>query len=249
MSEEEEHTCIDMFANDAEFDPDGVGPALEAAAKGDPKELGVAWRKQWQNGQELRIRFLDGSPELQERVKAHANKWLQYANLSFNWGNHAQSDIRVTFTKRGYWSYVGTDANHQPTNAPTLNLGGFTKDTDDTRMQRVVLHEFGHAIGCIHEQSSPVVDIPWDNAKVYAYYAGPPNNWSQAKVDHNVLKRYTKKVVKSTQFHDPTSIMQYPVLNRLLKDGPPSGYHIGWNNELSEHDKAFVAKMYPKDAC
>jgi hypothetical protein len=41
--------------------------------------------------------------------------------------------------------------------------------------------------------------------------------------------------------HDPASIMQYPV-DKALTDGQ---FEIGWNNDLSTQDKAFIARMYP----
>ncbi|MEL7370538.1 MAG: Tolloid-like protein 1, partial [Myxococcota bacterium] len=83
---------------------------------------------------------------------------------------------------------------------------------------------------------------PWDVDKVYAYYAKWAN-WNKALVDRNVLKRYAPRNVDATVRHDPLSIMQYPVDKRLTT----TGYEIGWNNELSDMDKAFIAKMYPPD--
>jgi serralysin len=60
--------------------------------------------------------------------------------------------------------------------------------------------------------------------------------------DANVFKRYKKSEVHFTQQHDPKSIMQYPVPNELTI----GDFEIGWNTELSEMDKIFIAKMYPK---
>ncbi len=49
--------------------------------------------------------------------------------------------------------------------------------------------------------------------------------------------------ISKTRFtsHDPASIMQYPVPKELTLNG----FTIGWNNQLSPDDKAFIAKMYP----
>jgi hypothetical protein len=46
-----------------------------------------------------------------------------------------------------------------------------------------------------------------------------------------------------TAEHDPKSIMQYPVSNELTT----GDFEIGWNTELSEMDKNFIAEMYPKE--
>jgi hypothetical protein len=120
-------------------------------------------------------------------------------------------------------------------------FGGFTNDMNPLELGRVVIHEFGHALGCVHEQASPPASIPWDKAKVYAWYKSRIG-WDKATVDHNVLKRYGKSEVVFTEQHDPESIMQYPVPNELTV----GDYEIGWNTELSETDQVFIAKMYPR---
>jgi hypothetical protein len=201
--------------------------------------MALARFKLWDNGQELRISFLDGSPRLRARVIDHANVWLDHANLEFNFGNHVESEIRITFQGNGYRSLVGTDALQREQSLPTMTLGGFHHRTDDELMRRVVLHEFGHAIGCVHEQANPSINIPWDKDAVYAYYE--QFGWDKDKVDHNVLRRYAPSEVHFTQ-HDPQSIMQYPV----NKAHTLNGFEIGWNTTLSPMDIDFIGRMYPR---
>src|ERR1700741_2523785 len=110
--------------------------------KARPEELALEWRKQWQPGQELRVRFLDGSKALHDRVKKHASTWLKYANLAFTFGKSADAEIRVTFEGDGYWSVVGTDAMNEPSDGPTMQLGGFNAKSDKVELRRTVLHEF-----------------------------------------------------------------------------------------------------------
>jgi len=38
---------------------------------------------------------------------------------------------------------------------PTMNYGWLKDDTDDVEYRRVVIHEFGHALGAIHEHQNP----------------------------------------------------------------------------------------------
>ena len=125
----------------------------------------MEWRKNRQPGQEIRILFLDGDQRLQRRVQDCANAWLEHANLIFAFGNQPNAEIRITFRGRGYQSYVGTDALRTDRSAPSMQLGGLRADSSETVIRRTVLHEFGHAIGCIHEQASPSVAIPWDTEK------------------------------------------------------------------------------------
>ncbi len=51
-----------------------------------------------------------------------------------------------------------------------MNFGWFDDSTPDNEFSRTVIHEFGHALGCVHEHSSPAATIPWNRDAVYAYY-------------------------------------------------------------------------------
>lgn len=232
--------CVDEYLEGARFDEKELPSRVDPRST-DRRELALARYKLWELGQSLRIRFLDGDPELHKKVEQEARKWLEFANLEFEFGNFPDAEIRVTFNGSGYRSLVGTDAKRRPDPQPTMILGGFTVETNPVELRRVVIHEFGHAIGCVHEQSSPSVNIPWDIDKVYIYYKSH-FGWDAATVDYNVLKRYTNEEAIATEQHDPKSIMQYPVPKELTI----GGFEIGWNTELSDTDKIFIAKMYPK---
>ena len=229
--------CVDAYVDGERFDPEAL-PAPVNLATSSHNELALAWRKQWQIGQELRIRFLDGHRMLHERVEAHARRWLEHVDLAFNFGNHADAEIRITFAGRGYSSQVGRDATRVPDPQATMQLGGFTPASDDVELRRSVLHEFGHAIGWIHEQASPAVHIPWDEPKVYAFYR-QLRGWDHATTLNNVLRRYAEAETRFSE-HDPASIMQYPVSNELTT----GDFEIGWNTDLSEGDKSFAERMY-----
>jgi hypothetical protein len=232
--------CVDRYPGGARFDPATLPTNLDDPWSADPRELALAWNRRWETGQTLRIRFLDGSDELHGRVIERAREWLEFANLEFEAGRFVDAEIRISFKENGYWSNVGTDALLEPDrDGPTMNFGGFTTDTDEKIFRRTVLHEFGHAIGCIHEQASPSADIPWDDAKVYAYFRRH-EGWDKETTFQNVLVRYSSEQLRFTR-HDPKSIMQYPVPAQLTRNG----FSIAWNNELSEMDRSFIATMYP----
>ena len=230
--------CVDAYVHGERFDPSML-PRPTDLLRAPPEELALAWRRQWQPGRELRIRFLDGEPDLHDKVRAHAETWLRHASLGFKFGNYADAEIRVSFAGQGYWSLVGTDAMRAGRAAPTMQLGGFTSAEDDVQLRRTVLHEFGHAIGCIHEQASPAASIPWDEPKVCDFYR-QWQGWDETTIYLNVLQRYSAEGTRYSNY-DPASIMQYPVPAHLTRDG----YEVGWNNELSDGDKSFIARMYP----
>lgn len=110
----------------------------------------------------------------------------------------------------------------------------------DVDFRGLVLHEFGHALGLIHEHQSPVAGIQWDKEKVYADYAKFTPPWSKERVDAQVFAKYS---VTSTNYseYDPTSIMHYKIpasqtLNHI---------DVPMNNALSAKDKQYIAFWYP----
>jgi hypothetical protein len=190
----------------------------------------------------LRVKFLGGTPAVQEKVKQYANKWSEHIGIKFDFGDHAESEIRVAFVKGGSRSFVGTDALSIPQDTPTMNFGWFDKPQSEDEYSRVIIHEFGHALGMPHEHNNPAQNIPWNKEVVYRYYEGPPNNWSREKVDTNLFSRYEKTLTQFTEF-DKQSIMLYPIPKEFVTD--PS-YVVGMNTKLSETDKQFMSKIYPK---
>jgi hypothetical protein len=194
----------------------------------------------WKPGRTVRVGFLSGSRAVRARVQAIAEQWRQHANIAFEFGTDADAEIRIGFSPGGSWSLIGTEALGAANGAPTMNLGWLTPDTTDEEYSQVVLHEFGHALGCVHEHQSPAAGIPWDREAVYRYYAGPPNGWSREEVDLNIFDSYERDQTQFSEF-DEASIMLYPVPNELAI----GDFEIGWNSSLSETDKSFIAARYP----
>lgn len=195
----------------------------------------------WPNGSNLKVGFMDDDYGLKSKVMSKASQWSNYANITFSESSVADADIRVSFRGSGYWSVIGTAAKRVPKNEQTLNLQ-FWSGVPDTEVQRVTLHEFGHALGLLHEHESPLAQIPWDKDAVYKYYTGPPNCWSRSEVDSQVLEREKPGPDIAMTAFDKNSIMCYPVSDDLTV----GHFEIGWNTQLSDTDKAFIAKIYPK---
>jgi hypothetical protein len=197
--------------------------------------------KKWQTGRTLRVRHLDGDPRIRAEVEHYAKMWEQYANLKFAFGNDADAEIRISYHHDNRsWSYVGTDAlTITDLNKETMHYGWLHPTTTDEEFRRVIVHEFGHAIGMIHEQSHPEISIKWDKAAVYRHYES--RGWTRAQVDSNVFFKYSRMV---TQFstYDRTSIMHYPIPPEFTTDGVA----VGWNTDLSAMDKDFIGIIYPR---
>lgn len=206
--------------------------------------LGIVTVKQWPNGSTLKCRFLDGTPKQRKRVEEKAHIWEEFANVKFKFVKSSDADIRISFqADPGSWSALGTDAlvrSFFPTHLPTMNYGWLEDDTDDKEYERVVVHEFGHALGAIHEHQTPSTGLNWNTAEVYREFSGPPNFWSKEDIDHNVLQRYSHTQVNATAY-DPKSIMLYSFPGSLFTDGKGTDQ----NDHLSAADKEFIASVYP----
>lgn len=121
-----------------------------------------------------------------------------------------------------------------------MNFGWFDDNTPDDEFSRTIIHEFGHALGCVHEHQSPAAAIPWNRDAVYYYYL-VNDGWNRAEVDAQIFAEWAAADTQFTPF-DPASIMEYPVPPELTTNG----FSIGWNRVLSEGDKAFIREMYPR---
>jgi hypothetical protein len=233
-------TCTDQYLPD---DDPFLHPELLGA------KAAAETSKMWDPGDTLRISFMDGNDLLWSKVKLAANEWCKHANIIFDFGDHQDAQIRISFTYQlgRSWSKVGKDALVQPTDKPTMNLGWllptFYPKTTDVELRHVVLHEFGHVLGLIHEHQNPdiVGKIKWKKQAVYNHYA--QQGWPSDRVDVNIFKVYDKNTTQYGKF-DEKSIMLYPIDPKLTLDG----YSTPVNTELSPTDIAYIKLFYPGKA-
>jgi hypothetical protein len=188
------------------------------------------------------VKFLEGAKSLQKRVQEVAEEWTggNMAKITFLFTDQDDADIRVGFQQgNGSWSYLGTDCRRIPKNERTMNYGWLTPASPDHELRPVVLHEFGHALGLIHEHQNPNRPIKWNKDAVYHDLQGPPNKWTKAQVDRNMFKKYDAAELESTET-DPSSIMMYPIPKAWTLDG----FSAGFNTALSATDKKFIKENY-----
>lgn len=195
----------------------------------------------WDTGSTITIGFLDGTAEQKALVKKYAVGWTNgLANLNFSWVDGPDAVIRISFAYKGSWSVIGTTCKNVAKGKPTMNFGWLTPGVTDAEARRVVLHEFGHALGLIHEHQNPDHAISWNEPAVIADLSGPPNNWDLATIRHNMFEAYPPNEVAGTKL-DATSIMMYPIPSSWTLDGTTSGS----NSDLSSKDKSFIRQQYP----
>lgn len=247
----EPYVCIDCFPIGAAAHLRARERACQERSDNDRTSpltrLALDGQRYWQPGRELRVRFLDGARALHHAVLTVASEWSLHANLSFrDVTDDAQSpaELRIAFTKyprEVSWSNIGTDALLIAADEPTMHIGAAASGIGTRQACGAVLHEFGHALGFVHEHQSPASAIPWNGAALKSFYGGAPNFWTDEQIEHNVVERYGSSVSQYTAF-DPLSIMLYPIPKELT-DGV---FESGANYALSATDRAFAAQVYPR---
>ncbi|KAK5996763.1 hypothetical protein PT974_02104 [Cladobotryum mycophilum] len=203
--------------------------------------LAVSRNLKWEPGQTLRVRFLGGSFLVKNMVKKYALVWLEHANLKMEFVESGDADIRISFWRGDSWSVIGLEAYEVPPDKPTMNFGWFNDYTPEEEFSRTVLHEFGHALGCIHEHQNPAENINWNEKEVFDHYKKAQPTWDEDQVRRNIFKQYSRD---STQFssYDKDSIMVYEIPVSFTLDG----HCTKSNKQLSEQDKLFMSKVYPR---
>ena len=189
----------------------------------------------------LSVAFLGNvDSQFQQKVEAAIRDWTPYAGIEFELVPKLPADIRVEVVTDGQnWSQYGTDAKKTPPERATAHFGSINQYSGDDEIYRVAVHEFGHALGALHEHQSPAASgIDWNTAAVYAYYHGQLG-WSDAMIQENIYATFPPNAAYCTRF-DPLSIMIY--------DFPPTfttnQMTVKPNWVLSDLDKSGMKTLY-----
>lgn len=172
--------------------------------------------KKWVNGTVLNYYFFNtptrwrGSEAEKDAVRAAFAEWKGHGiGLEFQETDDPQeAEIRIGFERgAGAWSYVGRDAIDHASDPGerTMNFGW---DVTTPYGRDTALHEIGHACGYPHEHQNPNAGIVWNEQEVIDYFSGPPNNWSEGQIRHNILRKIDPALVEGSSW-DKDSIMHY----------------------------------------
>ena len=225
--------------------PEGVASAAAIVCK--------IWSKSRLQASFVDANHYDPTGLIRRRIRTVVQKWsdASLGGINFDWMDQMQydSDIRISLTPDGtFWSLVGTDTRLSGSNLVTLNLGFNNSEyyaSDDTNnfyvreFQRLVLHEFGHALGFIHEHLSPKSQIRFNEPAAIDYFRkNGLGHLTDDQIREQVL-RPDPEAENLTEF-DIKSVMLYPFPASIAN--PPTDN----NWELSAGDIETVRKAYPK---
>lgn len=194
----------------------------------------------WPQHSTIKISLIGMTPEQEQLTKNNINKWAPYVNLSFEFTDKPDGDVRIAADNKSYGgsSTVGVNAKKVPTNKPTMFIGfahGLTAKTGQT-----IMHEFGHALGLKHEHQHPYRSLDFNAENTYQHYE--QNSQSRAEANEQLLKTLDPNQVFFSQY-DQKSIMHYGLPGNFFNNHKPTLD----NYEVSETDKHFISALYPKN--
>lgn len=178
----------------------------------------------------VKVEFTGGDADKQNKVLQYAGLWSVHAYVDFTTGGVGPAKISVSFEAGGNYAILGE--------VILINIGALANPTDN-ELRRDVLHEFGHALGLLHEHQNPNADIQWNQEEVYQWYQDNEPKMGKAEVDLNIMTPVVNPVV-ATAF-DPDSIMTYHIPPALTSNGK----HTIPNMVLSATDKVAIKELYP----
>ena len=196
----------------------------------------------------LNVCFLNGGEyernTVKSLVKTHYNSIPMRLRFKFiSAQDISSSDIRVTFADHSK-AYVGCQAQNFP-GQPTLWLNMHprlsTQDAIQCKVQADVLHEFGHALGLVHEHKHPQCRAKWNYGRLM-----DRSGWQLDMVRRNYDDdTYSAINTKWNRAYDPKSIMHYAIARGDTQSGVRD---VPENILLSDIDKQTLSLLYPSAA-
>ncbi|WP_287236248.1 M12 family metallopeptidase [Mesorhizobium sp.] len=176
------------------------------------------------------------SRDQRESTELHATKWLEgdlgnVLNFRFGVETRDEAQITITFNTNDNRSEVGRRG--LDVTAPNFSMH-LSKQTE-----RTVCHEFGHALGLIHEHSNVDAPFVWNEQTVIDEMK--QRKWTEADVRSNIFARVGKDLscLGDPKFNGQ-SIMLYPIKPIWTADG--RSYPL--NTKISDGDRNCLVALY-----
>ncbi|KAF8068909.1 hypothetical protein FPV67DRAFT_1448755 [Lyophyllum atratum] len=173
----------------------------------------------WPNGTTITYSYFGGTEKQKNAVEVTAIEWTYYANITLERkdDNDRTAMVRIAFGKGGgNWSSTGRRTLKVPNDPYTMNLDGIDDAVAVSDSDRgIILHEWGHALGLLHEHQSPARggSLTLNEEAVYDYYRHGQAKWDDDLIESQIIKVYKKAAVSNYCKLDTNSIMMYAILH------------------------------------
>lgn len=201
----------------------------------------------WHPSAEIKIKFLNGTKEDQEKVKNFASEWGYFMGISFNYVTKGNADVRIGFdwndNRYITWSYIGTDCKlNTDQNDATMNFA-FWNGLNDLEIRGDVLRAFGLMLGLQLEHRHVKFTPGWRSMdRLKEYWASEIGDVLWEDIQKYVFDPLETQDCLYTPEYDEQSIMIWPFANKIAQYTARS-----FNYWLSPEDRDFISMLYPKN--
>lgn len=187
-----------------------------------------------------------GAETVTKAVEDAMKTWSARSNLKFELTDQKPlADIRLLITAQtaSSSSAIGSEAldlKKFPDFSMQIGCGGGVSLDD---IKRTALHEFGHALGLVHEHFNPTVKFPWVTGVDLATLIAAKYSVTRAEAKANYLDPIEAGKCHATTF-DESSIMTYEIPAQFLDPTADPKYATKKNSAISLLDEKLVAQLY-----
>lgn len=231
-------------------------------------KAGVYKALKWEDYDIIRIHFMNGEPNIINKVKEVASQYTDLTNITFKYVEKAaDSDVRIRFSYAGEspyewvnWSYLGQEHLDLDTDQPTMNLviadRGAYVNSDIFRGE--ILRNYGRMLGMVYEHTfkDNGMNIRLDYETVTDDFRF--SNWDVDSDEGEIDVLFFAPAITTAKLYKDGVAPTFDENSIMLPHIP--SYWIGsgtkpanldkvvdkMNTQLSEQDKRYIESVYKK---